>query len=202
MFSYKDDGRHKGNIPQPPLDGKANEELWNRLSSEVVEDRALLEGASETPAKVLKLAQDWVHFDKKAKTKDSPRYRFFLVFDDEVIDHLLQLPKPADHKASIPAVYSVKVFDARFNSPAEFSGAEDSDSDAEDVTDDFFGFEGWFWTPASLLAQLWFCDYQSDEELITTDDFWEKLRLVYGKAMWRYTLPRSSKFWEDASLRQ
>lgn len=185
------------------MDGKANEELWNHLSNEFVEDRALLEGASETPAKILKLAQDWVHLDKKARTKDSPRYRFFLVFDDEVIDHLLQLPKPADHKVSIPAVYSIKVFDARSNSPAEFSGAEDSDSDAddEDMTDDYSGFEGWFWTPASLLAQLWCCDYQSDEELTTTDESWEKLRFVYGKAMWRYTLPLSSQFWKEASLR-
>lgn len=58
VFSYKYDGRNKCNIPQPPMDGKAKEELWNRLSNEVVEDRALLEGASETPAKILKLAQD------------------------------------------------------------------------------------------------------------------------------------------------
>lgn len=127
-----------------------------------------------------------------------------MVLDDEVIDHLLQLPKPADHKASISAVYSIKLFDARFNSPAQFSGAEDSDSDAEEeeMTDDYFGSEGWFWTPAALLAQIWFSDYQSDEELTTTDESWDKLRFVYGKTMWRYTLPLSSKFWKEASLQQ
>jgi hypothetical protein len=76
--------------------------------------------------------------DRKAKTGDSPRYRFFLVINDEVIDHLIQLPMPARIERNIPAVYSVKVYDARHNSPPEFSGGEsesesDSDADSEGV---------------------------------------------------------------------
>lgn len=101
-FSYRDDGRQKGTIPMPPLDSKVNDQLWQRLRHDVIEDRALLEGASKTPGRILKLSQNWVHLDQKAKTGDSPRYRFFLVFDDEVIDHLLQLPAPENRKKTSP----------------------------------------------------------------------------------------------------
>jgi hypothetical protein len=132
---YEEDGRHHGTIQNPPMDDKAHEQLWQRVRHEIIEDRELLEGASKTPNKILKLAQDWVHFDQKAKTKDSPRYRFFLVIDDEVIGNLLQLRIPANDKVSIPALYSIKVFDARVNSPPEFSGGE-SDSDSDDCEED------------------------------------------------------------------
>lgn len=167
-FSYTDDGRHQGTIPHPPLDVKANGQLWQRLNHEVVEGRELIEDA--TPDKVLGLAQAWVHSDRKATTGDNPRYRFFLVIDDEVLDHLLQLPTlatSANANPSIPMVYSVKVYDARFNSPPESSGGEsDSDSEADDKYEEDDGFEGWFWTSARKPMQLWFCDYQAGEELL------------------------------------
>jgi hypothetical protein len=89
---------------------------------EVIEDPELLEGASETPDKILELTQQWVHLNRKATTGDSPRYRFFLVVDDEVIDQLLQLPMPARVTLNIPGLYSVKVYDACFNSLPEYSG--------------------------------------------------------------------------------
>ena len=63
------------------LDTKAAEQLWRRLQHEIIEDQELLEGASKDPDKILRLAQDWVHLNQKAKTGDSPRYRFFLVID-------------------------------------------------------------------------------------------------------------------------
>lgn len=156
--------------------------MWQRLRHDIVEDREFLEGASETPSKILELAQHWVHFDRKATTGDSPRYRFFLVIDDEVIDHLLQLPMPASRKRSTPAIYSVKVYDARHNSPPEFSGGEsESESDHDSDTDSSEGgeypkgiedkFEGFFWCSARYLAELWFCEHDLPfEEIACTDE--------------------------------
>jgi hypothetical protein len=185
----------------PPADGKANEQLWQCLRHDIVEDRELLEGASETPAKILELAQNWVHLDRKATTGDSPRYRFFLVIDDEVIDHLTQLPMPAPARAqmSIPAVYSVKVYDAQYNLPSEFSGREsdsESDADSEGVEESFEGciedtFEGWFWSPVIHLAELWFCEYQTPfDELLSIGDSWGATeRWVPGMFATKYDLP-------------
>lgn len=187
------------------LDTKAAEQLWRRLQHEIIEDQELLEGASKDPDKILRLAQDWVHLNQKAKTGDSPRYRFFLVIDDEVIDHLLRLPMPATIEFTVPMVYSVKVYDARVDSPPEFSGGEsDSDSDAASEDPDWEGFEGWFWSPASYLTELWFCDYDSGEELLTFDDSWDgKRRYVPGKVAINY-LPLPERFKEifEANLQQ
>jgi hypothetical protein len=189
----------------PPADDKASEQLWQRLRHDIVEDHELLEGASETPAKILELAQNWVHLDRKATTGDSPRYRFFLVIDDEVIDHLIRLPMPASASSllNIPAVYSVKVYDAQHNSPVEFSGGEsdsESDADSEGVEYSYEDwivetFEGWFWSPVSHLAELWFCEYQTPfEELLTTDNSWGATqRLVPGTFASYHILPLSER---------
>jgi hypothetical protein len=114
--------RRKRHKDVPPADGKANEQLWKHLRNEIIEDRELLEGASADPAKILELAQDWVHYDRKAQTRDSPRYRFCLVIDDEVIDHLLQLPMPPSKEMDIPGIYSVKAFQASKISSRAISG--------------------------------------------------------------------------------
>jgi hypothetical protein len=37
----------------PPDDNTASEQLWQRPRHGIIEDRELLEGASETPAKIL-----------------------------------------------------------------------------------------------------------------------------------------------------
>jgi hypothetical protein len=193
-FSFDNTGEPK-EASHP--DSKASEQLWQRLRHDVIEDRELLEGASEHPDKILKLAQDWVHLDRKATTGDSPRYRFFLVIDDEVIDQLLQLPMPARVTLNVPALYSVKVFDARFNSPPEFSGGEsDSDSEADSEADsegeEFHeDFEGYFWSPARRLADLWFGGHDLPwEELLHWDDSWDgKSRFVPSKAALGFPLP-------------
>jgi hypothetical protein len=167
---------------------------------------------SETPAKILELAQNWAHLDQKATTSDSPRYRFFLVVDDEVIDHLLQLPTPAEIKKGIPFIYSVKVYDARHNSPPEFSyddEEEESDSDSDSnaeypvggIEDDF---EGYFWCPATYLPELWFCDYQNDmEELLSTDDSWDATRrFVPSKVALKHNLPLIERRRELAAMKR
>jgi hypothetical protein len=126
--------------------------------------------------------QDWVHLDRKATTGDSPRFRFFLVVDDEVIDQLLQLPTPTRRTLDLLVLYSVKVYDARFNSPSDHSGGESgSDSDSEtnseaDSEGESFheDFEGYFWSPARKLADLWFCGHDLPwEELLHWDDSWD-----------------------------
>jgi hypothetical protein len=178
--------RHKD---APPADGKANEQLWKHLRNEIIEDRELLEGASSDPAKILELAQNWVHHDCKAQTRDSPRYRFCLVIDDEVIDHLLHLPLPPSKEKDIPGIYSVKVFDIRHDS--DFSCSETSDDDESDREsipgiEDFF--DGCFWSPVHYLPQLWFCDYQ--EDIFHPDYSWDgKLRFIPGMVAIQYGLP-------------
>lgn len=176
-FSYAGDDRVTEAPPLPPVSSKANEQLWQRLKHEIIEDKQLLEGASTD--KLLRLHQDWVHLDRQARTRDNPSYRFFLVIDDEVMAHLLQLNiSERSSRLSLAAAYSVKVYDARHDSPPEFPGGE-SESDSEDECDDnelphdpMSSFEGWFWASASKLTYLWFCDYQSDEELVTIDHSW------------------------------
>jgi hypothetical protein len=187
------------------LEAKASEQLRQRLEHDIVQDRELLEGASEDPDKILQLAQDWVHLDQKATTGDGPRYRFFLVIDDEVIDHLLLLPMPANPRFNIPTLYSVKVYDARTGPPSKYSGGEsDSDSNASSEDSQWEGFEGWFWSPACYLTELWFCDWQAQEELLNWDFSWDdKRRYIPSKAGLSWLpLNETIEDWRGAELQQ
>ena len=172
-----DSTRRPDDISHP--DYNSSEQLSQRLRHEIIEYRQLLEGASKEPDKILKLPQDWIHLDRKATTGDSPRYLFFLVVEDEVIDQLLQLPMPARSTLDLPGLYSVKVYDARFNSLPEYSGGKsesDSDSEADSEADSegepfHEDFEGYFWSPARKLADLWFCGHDLPwEEILHWDD--------------------------------
>lgn len=107
---------------------------------------------------------------------------------------------PADTTLDIPAVYSVKVLDARHDSPPEFSGGEsDSDSDADSEVagpnEAEEMAEGWFWSPAKHLAELWFCDYQTPwEELVHLDDSWDATpRFVSSMFAVKHNLPLSER---------
>ena len=198
---FSRDERRSGSIS--PDDNTASEQLWQRLRHDIVEDRELPEGALETPAKILEVAQNWVHLDRKATTSDSPRYRFFLVVDDEVIDHLLQLARRAEHQRSVPWIYSVKVYNARHNSLSEFSDEDDDDDDDEDDEDEdesdsdldpvpeYPDYQGYFWCPATYLPDLYFCDYQEGtEELISRDSSWDATqRFVPSMVVVKHALP-------------
>jgi hypothetical protein len=74
-------------------------------------------------------------------------YRYFLVVDDEVFSHLLQLPMPAEPEESIPAAYSIKIYDAWSNMTPEFYGrVPDAEEDTGMCKDDELeAYEGWFW---------------------------------------------------------
>lgn len=54
-FSFDNNGEPK-EASHP--DHLSSEQLWQRLRHDIIEDRELLEGASEDPDKILKLAQD------------------------------------------------------------------------------------------------------------------------------------------------
>ena len=83
-FSYTN-----GSLDLGHFDSEANRQLWRRARHEIVEDIDLLEGAAESPEKMLKIHRDWVHSHPGAKVPDHSFYRYFLVVNDEVIDHLL-----------------------------------------------------------------------------------------------------------------
>lgn len=82
---------------------------------------------------------------------------------------------PAEYEQSIPAAYSVKLYDAWSKPSSEFYGrAPDLEEDAGICRDeDLEAHEGWFWMPAHNLASLWFCeDNAAVEELFTHGNSW------------------------------
>lgn len=182
-FSYTN-----GSLDLGYFDGEANRQLWQRVRHEIVEASDLLEGASESPERMLKLHQDWVHSHPDAKVPDHSFYRYFLVVDDEVINHLLQLPMPAKYERTIPAAYAIKLFDAWFNIDWDFYGEnsepeseedEDMSEEKEEMTraDDFINDEGWFWIGVFHLVSFWMCeDNAAVEELSTSDKSWGNIR--------------------------
>jgi hypothetical protein len=63
-FSRDDDDSRPSTVS--PADGKADGQLWQHLQHDIVADRVLLEGASETPTKLLELAQNQVHVVRRS----------------------------------------------------------------------------------------------------------------------------------------
>lgn len=61
-YAFDDTGKPE-DVSHP--DYKAIEQLCQRLRHDITEDRELLEGASETPHKILELAQQWVHQESR-----------------------------------------------------------------------------------------------------------------------------------------
>lgn len=166
-FNYCDGDRDLGNV-----NGKAKQQLWQRLKHEIIQDRDL---ASRLPAELLQLHQDWVDSHAGAKVTDHFKHRYFLVVNNEVINHLLQLPLPAEYEQSIPAAYSVKLYDAWSKLSSEFYGrVANPEEDANMCRDEELeAYEGWFWLSAHNLASLWFCeDNPAVEELFTYDNPW------------------------------
>lgn len=149
------------------------QQLWKRLRNDIVEDQALLEGAS--PARLNELHHEWLE-SRGGKTMQNCRNRYFLILDEEVIDNLLFLPPPDGH---ISPTICMKVFDAEFGLPSsyfgnEFEGLEDSDDDEDEegYSSDEDDYEGWFWTRAESLKDIWFQDSQKERhfEVSTWDE--------------------------------
>lgn len=166
------------------FDGEANRQLWQRLRHEIVQDCDLLNGASETPARMHKVHQDWVHSHPGARVDDHSFYRYFLVIDDEVIDHLLHLPMPANEEEnSIASAYSVKLYDTWSQLGEEFYGYVPDPLEDEGMCKDeeMEAYEGWFWMSAYNMVAFWFAeDNAAVEELFKNDDSWGgEWRLVH-----------------------
>jgi hypothetical protein len=156
-FSYSEEERDHADLDKP-VNGKANRQLWRHLENDIVQDPERLEGASETPAKIIEIARSWVYSHHPgAKVNGTSRYRYHIGVDDEVVEHLLKLPNPATWERSIPMVYSVKVFDAGFGLPDDGSSDEEDGSDDDDDDDDDMleggieSYEGWFWVSAKCI---------------------------------------------------
>lgn len=156
-------GRKDPNV-KDDLDNAPEQQLWKRLRNEIVENQeALLEDAS--PAKLSEMHHEWLE-SRGGKTMQDCRNRYFLILDDEIIDNLLILPPPDGH---ISPTICMKVFDAKFGLPSsyfgnEFEGLEDSDDDEDEegYSSDDNDYEGWFWTSAESLKDIWLQDSRKE----------------------------------------
>jgi hypothetical protein len=154
------------------LDDGPEQQLWKRLKNEIVQDKARLDGAS--PATLNELHHEWLD-SQGVKTWDSCLYRYFVIFDQPVIDNLLALPPPEVYSRS---KICIKVFDAEFGVLSTYfdNGAADEEESDDDEDDDCSteddGYEGWFWTKADSLKAIWFEDGQKErhDEVYTWDE--------------------------------
>jgi hypothetical protein len=164
------------------LDDAPEQQLWKRLRNDIVEDRALLEGAS--PARLNELHHEWLK-SRSGKTMQNCRNRYFIILDEEVINNLLFLPPPG---VRISPTIGMKVFDAEFRLPSSYFGSgdadeEDSDDDEEDEEVDSSegdNYEGWFFTRAEKLKDIWFDDLQKErhDEVYNWDEESRPVRLA------------------------
>jgi hypothetical protein len=155
------------------LDDAPEQQLWRRLRHDILEDQALLEGAS--PARLNELHHEWLEA-RGGKPMQNCRNRSFLILDEEVTDNLLFLPPPDEH--ILPTI-CMKVFDAEFGSPSsyfrdEFESLEDSDDDEDEegYSSEEDNYEGCFRTSAESLKNVWFQDSQKERhfEVYTWDE--------------------------------
>lgn len=89
------------------LDDAPQEQLWERLQNDIVQDREVLEGAS--PARLSELHHEWLE-SRGGKTMNNCRNRYSLILDEEVIDNLLFLPVP---DVQISPTICLKVLDRK-----------------------------------------------------------------------------------------
>lgn len=167
----------KNDLPEDlvAVDDGPNQQLWQRLRLEVVEDRERLEGAST--AQVHDLINEWMD-SKGVKTMDCPRYRFYIIVDEEVMQSLLNHPSPAvGFDADLPD--GVKVLDAAYGKPDSYFGVEaegdkgdeddKEDEDEHSVSDEKDpDYEGWYWAALRDLPELYFeCEDRGEGAVYT-----------------------------------
>jgi hypothetical protein len=145
--------------------------LWRCLQNEIVQNRALLEGAS--PEKIIGLARQWFPTQYQgAKVVHSSAHRYPLIIDDEVLQNLLALPTPAEYVCSEAATYTIKVCDLRVDDDdsddEEYMSSDDEDEDMCSEEDD--GYRGWFWIGAFWLVGLWFDEGNAATEEVCSWD--------------------------------
>ena len=149
-----------------PLHDLPNRELWQRMKSEVIEDRALFDGAP--PAAIQKHFHAWIEqqgfhltntepTDPSLELAGSSAHRFCIVIDAEALRNLLRFPmRPgSDH---VPDGHiGVKVLDVECH-----AGSEEYPPPFD---------EGWLWTSPGILPNIWFeCPLLAADEFRSEDN--------------------------------
>lgn len=154
--------------------GDANEPeqlIWAHLKNNVIQNPSKLNGASMS--RIRQLAKDWIE-ERGAEMSESPRYRFFIIFDDEVVQNLLQFPTPIKDYPDEWQSYSVKVVDVE----------HEDQGDQVSKPPGRAQYEGWFWTAAWKLQTLAFMDYIRDgSEIYCFDEQKRPLHWLTGMEM-------------------
>lgn len=155
------DAESRGDI----VDDRSNRQLWQRLQNDVVQDPSL---EAATPAQLHLMFKQWVS-TKGAEPSESSRYRFFIIMDSEIVQHLSGVSLPLPKHSFDWRTYSVKVFDAEFD-PSPPSTAEIDTLRLYDprLAARLSKDEGWFWCPAWSLCYLFFEERASGREEVCT----------------------------------
>ncbi|KAM0715204.1 hypothetical protein Q7P37_009669 [Cladosporium fusiforme] len=162
--------------------------LLNSLENELVQDPELLDCASLDAVQKLHLA--WAE-SRGLHTQDSPRIRFFIILDDEVVANLLARPWSTDAPYVRHRHHGVKIFDAEYGlsslylNGVESESSDDDDDDDEPGDDECDDFEdedawdeGWFWAHLDELLDVWCEDkVKGGNEVYTTDEQDRPVRL-------------------------
>jgi hypothetical protein len=148
------------------LDDFPNQQLWQRMSTEVIEDREIFENV--TPTAIQKHFQGWIEEQgyhlPNAKSPDSSlelagssTHRFCIIIDAEALQNLLRFPllPPSDIDPS--EHLGVKVLDVECN------------ADSSEYPPPFD--QGWIWAAPAELPKIWFeCAMLAPDEMRDTND--------------------------------
>lgn len=153
---------------EEPLDDFPNQQIWQRLRLDVIDDRTAFDGAP--PATIQKHFQAWIeeqgYYLPNSKSPDpslemagSSAYRFCIIVDAEVLQNLFCYPiQPKIVKWKVFDRIGVKVLDVECN------------EDSEEYPPPFD--EGWLWAGPRDLTTVWF-DYPmcAADEIRDEDEF-------------------------------
>ena len=144
------------------VDDRSNQQLWQRLKNDVEQDLAL----DEAPhAQLQVLFKQWI-YARGAIPSESSRYRFFIIMDQEVVQNLLSMGLPSSVSTTAVETLPVKVFDAEYKHVRLHNSKLFQPRLVARVSKD----EGWFWAPASMLANLFFEDRTNEWEVVRSWD--------------------------------
>lgn len=147
------------------MDTVPNEQVWQRLRFEAIEDRIAFD--STLPAAIQQHFQAWIeadgfhlpndkHPDPSLLMAGSSTHRFCIVMDQEALKKILRFPaRPNANNRDRFDRIGVKVLDVECN------------ADSEEYPPPFD--EGWFWASPGKLPDIWF-----DCHILRADEFREE----------------------------
>jgi hypothetical protein len=151
---------------EKPHDDLPNQQLWQRMKSEVIEDRALFDGAP--PAAIQKHFHAWIdqqgfHLpgdespDPSLQPACSSTHRFCIIIDAEALRNLLRFPLRPTSDYDMDDHIGVKVLDVECH------------ADSTDYPPPFE--EGWLWASPRELPSIWVeCPLLSPEKMRDDDN--------------------------------